>query len=53
MDLLWYAHENDVPAPEVAGVMGLTDAQVQRAFADFKRKKRTTEYLRMPPAAIG
>lgn len=53
MDLLWYAHENDVPVPEVARVMGLTDAQVQRAFADFTRKQRTTEYLRMPPAAIG
>ena len=53
MDLLWYAHENDVPVPEVARVMGLTDAQVQRAFADFERKRRTTVYLRMPPAAIG
>ena len=38
---------------EVARVMDLTDAQVQRAFADFQRKKRTTEYLRMAPAAIG
>jgi len=53
MDLLWYAHENDVPVPDVARVMGLTDAQVQRAFADFERKQRTTVYLRMPPAAIG
>jgi len=53
MDLLWYAHENDVGVPEVARVMGLTDAQVQRAFADFERKRRTTVYLRMPPAAIG
>jgi len=53
MDLLWYAHENDVQVPEVARVMGLTDAQVQRAFADFERKRRTTVYLRMPPAALG
>jgi RNA polymerase primary sigma factor len=38
---------------EIARVMGLTDAQVQRAFADFERKRRTTVYLRMPPAALG
>lgn len=52
MDLLWHAHENNVPIPEVARVMDLTDEQVQRVFSDFERKKRTTEYLRMTPAAI-
>jgi NAD+ synthase len=53
MDLLWYAQQHQVPVSEVARVMGLTEAQVQHAFADFSRKQRTTEYLRMPPAAIG
>ncbi len=53
MDLLWYAQEQNVPVPEVAGAMGLTEAQVERAFADFRRKQKTTEYLRLPPAAIG
>ncbi len=52
MDLLWYAQEHDVPVPEVAGAMGLTEVQVQRAFDDFTRKGRTTEYLRMPPLGI-
>jgi NAD+ synthase len=52
MDLLWYAQEHKVPVPEVAQVMGLTETQVQRAFDDFSRKHRTTEALRMPPAAI-
>ena len=53
MDLLWYAQEQNVPASEVAQVMGLTEEQVQRAFSDLKRKRRTTEYLRMMPLGYG
>ena len=49
MDLLWYAQEHNVPVPEVAKVMDLTEDQVQRAFTDFTRKQRTTEYLRTIP----
>ncbi len=49
MDLLWYAQEHEVPVPEVAQVMGLTEEQVLRAFADLERKRRATEYLRTPP----
>jgi NAD+ synthase len=49
MDLLWFAQENNYPIPEVAEVMGLNEMQVQRAFNDFSRKRRTTEYLRQPP----
>ena len=49
MDLLWYAQEHDVPVPEVAQVMGLTEKQVQRVFDDLARKQRTTQYLRTLP----
>jgi NAD+ synthase len=49
MDLLWYAQEHEVPVPEVAQVMGLTEEQVQRVFADLIRKQRTTRYLRTLP----
>jgi len=49
MDLLWYAQENGIPVEEVAAEMGMTTTQVARAFADFERKRRTTEYLRTPP----
>ena len=49
MDLLWYAQEHEVPVPEVAQVMGLTEEQVQRVFADLTRKQRTTRYLRTLP----
>jgi NAD+ synthase len=52
MDLLWHAQEHGVPVAEVAQVMGLTEAQVQRAFDDFSRKWRTTEFLRMPPLGV-
>ncbi len=49
MDLLWIAQEQEVPMAEVAQVMDLTPEQVQRAFNDFSRKRRTTAYLRTPP----
>jgi NAD+ synthase len=49
LDLLWCAYENNLPVEEVARGMGLTEIQVQRAFGDFQRKQRTTEYLRLPP----
>lgn len=52
MDLLWYAQEHGVAPGEAAQVMGLTEQQVSRAFADFQRKYRATEYLRMPPRDI-
>jgi NAD+ synthase len=52
MDLLWFAQEHGVPIGEVARVMQLTEAQVQRAFNDFARKHRTTRYLRMPPVGL-
>lgn len=52
MDLLWYAQEHGVPAEEVADATGLTPVQVRRAFDDFSRKHRTTEFLRLPPLEL-
>jgi NAD+ synthase len=52
LDLLWYAQEMKVPVPDVARVMELTEEQVQRAFDDFTRKHRGTEYLRLAPVAL-
>ncbi len=52
MDLLWFAQEHGYPAREVAAVMGLAEAQVQRAYNDFIRKHRTTAYLRMSPVGF-
>lgn len=53
MDLLWYAMENDVPVANVAQAMDLSEDQVQRAFDDFTRKGKTTDYLRMSPVELG
>jgi len=51
MDLLWAAQERGLPIAEVAKAMNLSEEQVQRAYKDFIRKQRTTEYLRMPVVA--
>ncbi len=49
LDLLFYGWEHGIPAAEVAGEIDLTPEQVQRAYNDFGRKTRTTEYLRTLP----
>jgi NAD+ synthase len=49
LDLLWYAQENGISAEEAADAMDMTPSQVNNAFDDFTRKKRTTHYLRTPP----
>ncbi len=41
--------ENGYPAAEVATVMGETTDRVEALFRNFERKRKTTEYLRMPP----
>jgi NAD+ synthase len=52
MDLLWYAQEHNIPSAEAAQVMDLPEVQVKRAYEDFFRKSRTTDYLRMHPLEI-
>jgi NAD+ synthase len=53
LDLLWYAQENGVSAAEAGGVMGLTEEQVLRAYADFDRKARAAYYLLREPVPLG
>jgi len=47
MDLLWYGFENGYPAEEVAPVLNKTPKEVEIIFDNFKRKQKTTAYLRM------
>lgn len=49
MDCYWFGFENGYPPKEVAEAMGETEERVEALFRNFSRKKRTTEYLRMPP----
>ena len=52
MDMLWYAMEHDVSPANAASVLGLSEQQVEKAYANIKRKIVATEYLRMSPLEI-
>jgi NAD+ synthase len=47
MDLCLYAHNHNVPAEEVAPVVGLTPEQVTRVFKDIEAKRRATLSLHL------
>jgi NAD+ synthase len=49
MDLYWYAFEKGYEPEEVASVMDETKDRIEALFANFKRKRKTTDYLRMAP----
>jgi NAD+ synthase len=49
MDMLWHAMENRIPPEKAAEVLGLSVEQVERGYANIKRKIKATEYLRMTP----
>jgi len=48
MDLLWYGYENNCDPAQVGEVMDMSTDDVRATWANFARKKATTEYLRMP-----
>ncbi len=52
MDLCLYAHNHGVAAADVAPVVGLTPAQVERVFKDIEAKRRTTRYLHLAPLLV-
>ena len=52
MDMLWHAMETGVKPAEAAKVLGLTEEQAERAYANIQRKVTATEYLRMAPLEI-
>ena len=52
MDLCLFAVNHEVPADDVAGVVGLTAAQVEMVFRDIGAKRRATRYLHMRPALV-
>ncbi|MGN6533006.1 MAG: NAD(+) synthase [Ginsengibacter sp.] len=49
MDLLWYGYENGYNPSEVGAALGKNEEEIKSIFANFKRKQKTTEYLRMKP----
>jgi len=52
MDLCLFGVNNNVPAEEVAEVVGLTIEQVHRVFQDIQQKRKTTMYLHLQPQLV-
>jgi NAD+ synthase len=52
MDLCLWAHDHQAPAAEVAAVLGLTAAQVERVFRDIEAKRRVSRYLHQVPLLV-
>jgi NAD+ synthase len=49
MDLVLLGKNTDVPIEQVAAAAGLTVEQVERVYRDIEQKRRTTQYLHLPP----
>lgn len=49
MDIYWFGFENGYSPKEVSEVMGETEERISALFKNFERKRKTTDYLRMPP----
>ena len=52
LDNVWFGMENGMAMEKTAAELGLSPEQVQRIRDDILQKKRTTEYLRMPPLKL-
>jgi NAD+ synthase len=48
LDAVWCGFERGVPKEAIAQALALETEQVERIINDVIRKKRATEYLRMP-----
>lgn len=52
MDLCLLGKNGAVPVEAVAAATELTEEQVARVFRDIDQKRRTTEYLHLPPQLV-
>lgn len=52
MDLCLYAHNHDVPADEVAPVVGISVEQVERVFRDIEAKRKATRSLHITSVLV-
>lgn len=52
MDLALYAKNHNVPAAELAGVLGISEKQAEWVYNDIDAKRRATEYLISPAVLI-
>lgn len=52
MDLCLLALDRNLPASSVQAALGLSEAQVERVFADVAAKRRAARYLNAPPKLL-
>ena len=52
MDLCLYGKNHTIPAAELAGATGLTEAQVERVYRQIDSKRNTTRYLHLGPVLM-
>ena len=52
MDMLLWALNHQVPAAEAAPVVDLSAEQVSWVYKDIQTKRRTTQYLHLPPIFV-
>lgn len=52
MDLCLFGKNNGYSESDVAKVVGITEAQVERVFEDIDTKRNTTRYLHLQPVLI-
>jgi NAD+ synthase len=52
MDLCLWARDHDVPADELAPVVGITPEQAERVYRDIDQKRRFTRYLHTAPLLV-
>jgi NAD+ synthase len=52
MDLCLWAANHGTPPAEVAPVLGLTPAQVERVYRDIEAKRRASRYLHQAPLLV-
>ena len=52
MDLCLFGKNNGIPVAEIAAAADLTEEQVHRVFRDIEQKRRSTDYLHLPPRLV-
>jgi NAD+ synthase len=53
MDLCLYGKNNGLALADVAQAVKLSEEQVLRVYRDIDQKRKTTEYLHLPPQPLG
>lgn len=53
MDLVLFAHNQEMSSETAAAALDLEPQQIERAYRDIEQKRSTTLYLQLPPILVG